>query len=218
MPNPTLDPQQLLNSLQWRYAVKQFDPEKKITPALWQTLEESLVLTPSSYGLQPWKFFVITDQQIREPLIEHSWNQKQVADCSHLIVFSIHTKITEAYVDRFIAHSAKVRNIDVDSLNSFRQMIMDNVVHGKKGEKLIEWATKQAFIALGNFMTSAALLGVDTCPMEGFIHEKYDEALGLSAKGLKTVVICPAGYRSSEDKYAGMAKVRFAKEEVIEYI
>lgn len=206
----------LLEHLKWRYATKQFDPSKTISTEIWTALEDSLVLTPSSYGVQPWKFLVVTSSELREQLKPFSWNQSQVTDCSHYVVFTIRKNLTAEHVDRFIARTAEVRGGTVDAIAGYRNVIVSDVIHGARSFNVNEWAARQAYIALGNFMTSAALLGVDTCPMEGIEPAKYDNLLGLPAKDLTTVVACAAGYRSEADKYASLAKVRFVKSEVLE--
>lgn len=213
-----LTPDQALSALRWRYATKAFDPAKKIPSDVWDALEQSLVLTPSSYGLQPWKFLVITDKATREQLVPHSWGQRQVADCSHLVVFTVKSKITEAEVDALITRTVETRGIGRDSLNFYRDMIISDVVNGPRSKQAADWAKKQAYIALGQLMLSAALLGIDACPMEGFAPDKYDEILGLEARGLTTAVALPLGYRSADDKYAGLPKVRFPASDVIEHI
>jgi len=206
----------LLECLNWRYATKKFDPNQIISDDTWQTLCEALVLTPSSYGLQPWKFWVITNQKLKEELKPLSWNQAQVADCSHYVVFSIKKNLTVDGVDRFVERTAEVRGTTTESMTAYRNIMVGDVIDGSRSLIVNEWATRQAYIALGNFMTSAALLGVDTCPMEGIEPANYDRLLGLSSKGYATVVACAAGYRAEDDKYAELAKVRFPMSEVIE--
>jgi nitroreductase len=214
----TLDPAALLANLHWRYATKVFDSSKTIAPAIWKALEEALVLTPSSYGLQPWKFIVITDRELRARLRPHTFNQAQTVDCSHYVVFASLIKIDETHIDRFLARAAKARGVPVESLNAYRGMMVGDVVRGPRGKVSDEWAARQDYIALGNFMTTAALLQVDTCPMEGFVPAEYDKILGLPARGLTAAVCCAAGYRSESDKYASLPKVRFSTEEVVEHI
>ncbi len=207
---------QLLESLLWRYATKQFDPSKKIDAALWETVEDALVLSPSSYGLQPWKFFVVTDEAKKAALRPHSWNQPQVTDCSHHVVFATRLVIDTAHVERFIARTIEVRGGTPESLDFYKKMICSDIVEGPRSKWVNEWAARQAYIALGNLMTCAALLGLDTCPMEGFDPLKYDEILGLREKGFQAVVACPVGYRLASDKYATAPKVRFPKSEIIQ--
>jgi nitroreductase len=211
-----ISPTDLLDALTWRYATKKFDPTKAIAPETWSALEESLVLTPSSYGLQPWKFLVITSAELKEQLKPLSWNQAQVTDCSHYVVFTIKKNLSAADVDRFVARTAQVRGGSVEDIAGYRNMMVSDVVNGARSFNVNEWATRQTYIALGNFMTSAALVGVDTCPMEGIEPVKYDNVLNLPEVGYATVVACAAGYRAEDDKYAGLAKVRFAKSEMIE--
>lgn len=207
---------QVLEALQWRYAVKKFDASRVIPDDVWQVLEQSLVLAPSSFGLQPWKFFVIRDLALKQQLLPHSWNQSQVVDASHVVVFAIKKTITAADADRLVARMAEVRNIPLESLQGYNNVMKGFLEHPPA--PLDAWATKQVYIALSQFMVAAALMHVDTCPMEGFIPTKYDEILGLSELGYASVVVCPAGYRSLEDKYATAAKVRFATEELVQYI
>lgn len=204
---------ELIDSLNWRYACKAFDATKTIPAETWAALEESLVLTPSSFGLQPWKFLVIQDRELREKLVPHAWNQRQVADCSHLVVMTVKTSLSVEDVDAFLARMVEVRGGTADSLLGYRGMV---VGAQEKGYMTKEWAKMQAYIALGQLMTACALLKIDTCPMEGFVAAKFDEILGLEAQGLTAAVLCPVGYRSADDKYAGLPKVRFATEAVIQ--
>lgn len=212
---PTIPPKQLLDVLRWRYATKSFDPGKTIPEETWRALEESLVLTPSSYGLQPWKFLVITERPIREDLVSHAWGQRQVADCSHLVVMAARTGMTVEDIDRFLARTVEVRGGDLDRLSKFRDIMAGDLVDGPRAAAIREWAKNQAYIALGQFMLAAALVGVDTCPMEGFDASAWDKKLGLPPQGLTAAVVCPAGYRTSSDKYAALPKVRFRKDEVV---
>jgi len=212
-----MTPTELLTALNWRYATKVFDPTQKIPAATWAALEESLVLTPSSYGLQPWKFIIIQDKELREQLVSYSWRQRQVADCSHLVVMATKRTMTEADIDANLMRIAEVRGGTPDALAGFRKMLIGDVITGERSQYITVWAKMQAYIALGQFMAAAALLGIDTCPMEGFIPEKYDEILGLEALGLTTAVLCPAGYRSADDRYASLPKVRFKSSDVIEH-
>lgn len=210
-----LKPDELLNLLRWRYATKQFDPARRITDELWRALEEALVLSPSSYGLQPWRFIVVTDPAVKERLLPVSWGQRQVIDCSHHVVFLAKQEITEADLDRYIGRVLEVRGGTRESMKMYKDFMLKDLVNGPRSRIIPEWAARQVYIALGNFMTSAAALGVDTCPMEGIDPAKYDEVLGLSGSGYATVVACPAGYRLATDKYAGLAKVRYPAEDVI---
>lgn len=208
--------QTLIEQLKWRYATKKFDPARKIPPATWSALEEALVLTPSSFGLQPWRFVVIQDQAIKEKLVPLSWKQTQPADCSHFVVFAARDRMTENDIDRLIRRTAEVRGVPIESLAGYRKMMIGTLVLPPVAFDIKHWAALQAYIALGNFMTAAAVIGVDTCPMEGIDPAKYDELLGLPRQGYATIVACAAGYRAADDKYATLPKVRFASEEVIQ--
>lgn len=210
--------QALLESLKWRYAVKKFDAQKKVSPSDWQILEESLVLTPSSYGLQPWKFLVVQDPEVRKQLTPHSWNQTQVEDCSHFVVFAARQKVDSAYLDFFFEEMSRIRGVEKESMSGYRKMIESDLQKGARSQIIPEWATRQVYIALGNLMTCAALLQIDTCPMEGIAPPRYDEILKLEGSDYRTVVACAVGYRSQEDKYSQAKKVRFSKENLIQVI
>lgn len=207
----------LLAALNWRYATKQFDAQKKISATTWSTLEQTLVLSPSSYGLQPWKFLVIDDPGLRNQLKAVSWNQPQVVDASHFVVFAARTSVSVADVERFIAVTAQTRGIPASALDAYKGMMLGDVVNGPRSKWAKEWATRQCYIALGNLMTSAALLGIDTCPMEGFDPAAYDRILGLTEQGLAAAVALPLGYRATGDKYATMAKIRYPLNEMVQH-
>lgn len=216
--SPVLAADALVERLQWRYAVKKFDPARKIPAEIWNALEETLVLAPSSFGLQPWKFFIITDQVLRQQLKAATWNQSQTVDASHLVVFAIKKDLNAIDVEHFIKRIAEVRNIPESSLGGYKKIMVDFVAKAGKSFDINAWAADQVYIALGTFMTAAAVLGVDTCPMEGFEPAKYDEILGLPKLGYHAAVLATAGYRASDDAYAKLAKVRYKKEEVVAHL
>ncbi len=209
----TINSKQLLEQLNWRYATKEFDPTKKISAADWATLETVLQLTPSSAGLQPWKFIVVTDPVVRAKLVPASYGQEKVSTASHLLVFAAKNNLSEADVDAHLQNVAKTQGVPVESLAQFRGMLV-GLVKSMDETARNAFAQNQVFIALGNFLTSAALLGIDACPMGGFDHAQYDEILGLKAQGLASAVIATAGYRSAADKHASAPKVRFPKEQI----
>ena len=217
MSDYAVSPETLLTQLRWRYATKSFDRSKKISPGEWAALEQALILTPTSYGFQPYRFVVVVDPATREKLVTISWGQRQVADASHFVVLAAKQTVDEADVDHYLARVAEVRGVAVESLGGFRKALIGDIVKGPRSEWQHEWATRQAYIALGNFMTAAAMLGIDTCPMEGIEAEKFDEVLGLK-HGYKTVVAIAAGYRSGADKYAGAPKVRYPASELFIHI
>ena len=205
----------LLHALHWRYATKHFDPARKIPDADWHPLEQALILSPSSVGLQPWKFIVVTDPAMKARLRPAAWDQAQVTDCSHFVVLAVRKNLGPEHLDRHIGRMAEVRGVTTESLGSFRQMVTGNLDKARAEARLDIWQSHQVYIALGQLLASAALLGVDTCPMEGFEPEKFDEILGLTGTGWASVVCCAAGYRSVDDKYATTKKVRFKPEDVI---
>jgi nitroreductase len=210
-----LSPAELVGALHWRYATQRFDPARKIPDACWAALEEALVLTPSSIGLQPWKFFVVTDGALKERLRTAAWNQSQVADCSHFVVFTVRKDLGSDHVEKHLDRVAEVRGVTRDSLAKFGQMAVKNLEKARAEGRLDTWQTHQVYIALGSFMTAAALMGVDTCPMEGFQPAQFDEILELTPTGYASVVACAAGYRHPDDKYAVTKKVRFPHTDVI---
>jgi len=209
----TINSNQLLEQLNWRYATKQFDPKRKISAQDWATLEEALLLTPSSGGLQPWKFIVVTDPAVRAKLTPASYGQAQINDASHLVVFASKNNFSEADVDAHLQNVARIQGVPVETLAPLRGMLVGGIVQSQDEAGRNAWARNQVFIALGNLLTSAALLGIDACPMEGFDRAQYDEILGLKAKGFAAAVIATVGYRLPTDKYAAAPKVRFPKEQ-----
>jgi nitroreductase len=211
----TFSPSSLIAALNWRYATKKFDPQKTIPADTWDALEQSLVLAPSSIGLQPWKFVVVTDAAVKSQLVQASYRQTQAADCSHFVALAVRRDIDAEHVDRHIQRMVEVRGITLESLAKFRAMTMSNLERAREAGTLDTWQTHQIYIALGQFMACAAVLGVDTCPMEGIEPAKYDEILGLAGTEFGTVVACAAGYRVADDKYATAKKVRFKTEDVV---
>ncbi len=211
-----ISPEQVIDLLKWRYATKQFDTTKKIAPEIWSAIEESLILAPSSFGLQPWKFFVVDNPETRQQLLEHSWKQVQVVDASHLVVLAIKTNVDDGDVDRYIQSMVETRHAPAESLEGFAKVMKGFLANPKLDKDY--WATRQVYIAIGQLMAAVAMMGIDACPMEGFNAAKYDEILGLTEKGYASVLVCPVGYRSADDKYATAAKVRYGRDEMIEHL
>lgn len=207
----------IIKQLNWRYAVKNFNTDKKISLEDIETIAESLRLSASSFGLQPWKFYIIENQEVKNKLMEHSFNQVQIKEASHLVVFCRPRTIDDQFVDRFLESTAQVRNVEMASLEGYGNM-MKGFLSRKDDKQKTEWAKNQVYIALGNLLTTCAMMNIDSCPMEGILPSKYDEVLGLTESDYTTVVACPLGYRSHDDKYASLAKVRFPQEKVIEFI
>lgn len=210
-----MTPEFILKQLIWRYAVKKFDPARKIGAKDWDVLEESLRLSPSSYGLQPWKFIVVHNKDILKKLTPLSWGQSQVEDCSHYVVFTTKIKLDEEHIDRHLAKTAELRNIDAKTLAGFRHVMIGDLLKGPRNETIFHWAQRQSYIAMGFLMQTAAMLGIDTCPIEGLDPQGYDKALGIENSGFGTVAAVACGYRHSEDRYQSVKKIRFDKDDVI---
>ncbi|MEL6928624.1 MAG: NAD(P)H-dependent oxidoreductase [Cyanobacteria bacterium J06600_6] len=213
-----MTPEQIIQKLNWRYATKKFDADRKISSADWQALEQSLVLSPSSFGLQPWKFYVIRNSKLRQELQQHAWNQSQIVDASHLIVLAIKNNINNDDVDRYIERTMEVRQMSKEQLAGLENAIKGFLKAPPFPLEPNDWSAKQVYLALGFLMYSAAMLDIDACPIEGFQPSKFDEILGLTEQGYSSKVLCTLGYRSVEDKLAAMAKVRYETESVVEYI
>lgn len=203
-----------VEALQWRYATKRFDASHKIPAEIWTQIRDALILSPSSYGIQPWKFVVVTDQKKKEELVAACYGQGQSADCSHFVVISRLDKLTPQYVDDHLARTRELRGVSEESQKGLRDILM-NFVANMSEDRAENWMARQCYIALGTLMTAAALLKVDNCPMEGFEGDKVDAILDLPAKGCRSVVCCALGYRSPDDKYATMKKVRFEPSDVV---
>jgi nitroreductase len=213
-----MNPETLIEKLNARYACKKFDETKKISDVTWNALEEAMRLTPSSFGLQPWKFIVVKDASLRSTLRKHSWNQNQIETASHLLVIATKTDMTAKDVDSFLEEIAHTRNIPVQALTEYGNMMKGFIGNfGDNKEAVQTWTAKQGYIALGFLLESAAILDLDACPMEGFDAAQYNELLGLNNSGFTATVVCTVGYRASDDATSSYKKVRFNKEKVIEY-
>ena len=206
-----------IEDLNWRYATKKFDNKKKVSAQDLETLLEATQLTASSYGLQPYEIIVVKDAALREELKAVSWDQSQITDSSEVIVFANKTHITESYVDSYLQDIATTRDLKIEDLQGLKGML-ESTIMKLNPEDQSTWASKQAYIALGNFLSAAANLRIDTCPMEGFDASKYDELLNLKEKGLTAAVIATIGYRSEEDTMQFAAKVRKSKTDLINTI
>ncbi len=207
----------LLDALKWRYATKKFDPTRRIPADVWETLEHSLALTPSSFGLQPWQFLVVETPELREKLRAASWGQGQVTDASHLVVFTARTDLGEEDVSKWMDRLSEVQSTPSEALAPLRSVI-NGFIQPMSPEARRAWNTRQVYIALGQFMAAAALLGIDTCPLEGINPAGYDKVLGLEGSGFATAVGCAVGYRAADDRHASLPKARFAHEAVIRHL
>ncbi len=207
----------IIDSLNWRYACKKFDPSKKLTEQQLQTLKEALNLTPMSYGLQLVKFLFVENQELKDQLVAHSYQQKQVAEASHVIVLCVQEEIGDKDVEEYISITAETRGDSLESLEGYKNMMSGTVARMSEEQKNL-WASKQLYIALGNVMTVCAVEKIDACPMEGFSPAGVDEVLGLKEKGLKSVLMLPVGFRSEDDPYIQKKKVRKPLSRIVEVI
>ncbi len=204
----------IIEKLQWRYATKKFDDSKKLSVEKLTILKEAFNLTALSYGLQTLKMVIVEDKAIRENLLTQCYNQRQVVDASHLLVICIQNKIDEVDVNKHFDTIKTIRNTPDSILDPFKDQL-SSTIKDMSSEKKISWATKQAYIALGNLMTVCALEEIDSCPMEGFIPTEIDKALELNNHGLSSVLMLPVGYRAEDDMFASFKKVRKQLSETI---
>lgn len=201
-------------NLQWRYAVKEYDASKKVSVENIAHLKEAIRLAPSSFGLQPFRVLFVENQKVRAKLRQASYNQSQITDASHLIVFAVENKIDENLVDRYFQNLCRTRNLKLEGdLLAHRNSLLGSVSRMTVETKR-SWAANQAYLALGFLLFAAALLEIDASPMEGFIPEIYDEILDLPQHGLNSVVIAAIGYRDPKDIFQNFIKVRRPTDEM----
>ena len=197
----------IIDSLKWRYAVKKFDTNKNLSEIQIETLKEAFNLTATSYGLQPLKLVIIKNKKIQEKLVPFSWNQQQILQASHLLVICIKDNYTTKEVENYFNLVQKIRNTPDEVINPFKKFLTAEIAK-KTQEELYVSNKNQAYIALGNLLTVCALQQIDSCPMEGFTPDKYDEILDLTKNNLKSVLVLPVGFRASDDYMKDLTKVR----------
>jgi len=212
--NEEIKNEKILEQLNWRYAVKSFDSTKKVSDKDWNTLEQSLILAPSSFGLQPYKFIVVTDEAKKAELTPAAYGQTQIADCSHLVVVAYKKVLTDADVEHFVEHIMEIRQQPREALTHYENTMKGSAKKAVDENYIETWNSRQAYLALGFLLETAALLGVDACPMEGFNPAEINRILGL--EDYSAVTLCAVGYRdAAKDWLANLPKVRFPKEELI---
>jgi nitroreductase / dihydropteridine reductase len=203
----------LINALNWRYAVKRMNG-KKVPQEKVNNILEATRLSPSSMGLQPYTIIAVENPEIRRAIQKVAYNQPQVVEASHLFVFAAWDDITEAHVDEYIQQIISVRNVTAASLEGFRASLL-NKTKATREEKY-QWAARQAYIAFGTAIAAAAIEEVDATPMEGFNPEAVDEILHLKEIGLRSVTLLALGYRDeANDHMAQSKKVRREKDKLI---
>jgi len=197
----------IIDNLKWRYAVKKFDTNKNLTQEQLNLLKEAFNLTATSYGLQPLKLVVLENKEIQEKLVPHSWNQQQILQVSHLLVICVKDNYTPKEVETYFNLVQQIRNTPDNVINPFKEFLTAEIAK-KTQEELFIWNKNQAYIALGNLLTVCAMQQIDSCPMEGFNPEKYDEILQLKERNLKSVLVLPVGFRAEDDYMKDLKKVR----------
>ena len=200
-------------ALDWRYAVREFSPEKLDGQTV-ETLVDAARKSASSYGLQPYKILIVESKPVRKDLLPSSYGQQKVLDCSHLIVFAAQTDIGDHTVDRYVTQFEKIRSVPAAEISGYVTHMKEALASKSQAEKQA-WAHQQAYIALGTLLTAAASMRIDSCPMTGFDHNAYDDVLGLAELGLESSAIVALGYRSARDRSSGLPKVRFDYDDLV---
>lgn len=219
---------EVLEALEFRSAVKKFDPTKTLSQEQMSMLQDAVRLTPSSAGMEPWKFVFITDPSLKQKLKPYSHNQQQVVDAPLLIVLCAKDTVENRDIEERFERIVEVRGVTRESLSLYEKTTrkflflqkMQGILMGLPGyffagDSLTHWTQKQTYIALGNLLTVCAMNRVDASPMEGFIQCKYKKVLHQYIKGYTPVVICAVGFRASDDWISAQKKVRLPKERVI---
>lgn len=207
--------QNILPSLQWRYATKSFDPAKKLTQEQVHSITESFRLAPSSYGLQPWRLYHITDNHLRSEIRKAAFDQEQVTHASELFVICAKEQMLPSDVEKFIASVASTRHVAPESLDGFKNLLL-GFIKNIPSEKHFAWTSKQSYIALGFMLLACAMEEIDACPMEGFDAEKVADLLETKKDGYMPIAFCTAGFRKDgNEAQTKFKKVRFSEEEVI---
>ena len=208
---------QLIDDLNWRYATKKFDPARKIPAADIATLQQVLTLVPTSYGLQPYKFLIVENTEVREKLKQLAFNQQQITDASHLLVLCSYVDLNDQHIDTLIHQMVTERQLDAARLQGYGDFIKAVIAPMSLAERTV-WNAKQTYIALGQLLQTAANLRIDSTPMEGYDIKGYDEVLGLAPKNLTATVVCPIGYRAADDRMQHEKKIRKHVEDLFEVI
>ncbi len=209
-------PVNLQQSATWRYATKKFDPTRKLDENTVQQLSEIFNLTPTSYGLQPVRLHIVSNQDIKDSLVAMCFGQGQVRDCSHVLVLST-TTVDSQYIEDYFKLVMDVRNTPMETLAPFKNNLLKSF-EKMSSDQNTAWARNQAYIALGMLMSACAHAQIDSCPMEGFIPAQVDALLGLDKIGLQSCLLLPIGYRANDDMFASMEKVRLPLDKVVKHI
>ena len=204
----------IIKSLEWRYACKKFDESKKVTDAQLKVIKNAFNLTATSFGLQPVKLIIISNQDLKEKLHEHGYYQQQITTCSHLLVICIDTVVNDETIDTKFNLEKEIRGTSEDIVGKFRDQLK-GLFKNKTSYEIEKSSIYQAYIILGNLMTVCALEQVDSCPMEGFNAKKFDDILQLNDKNLRSILLLPIGYRAEDDPTSDLKKVRKSIEDIV---
>ncbi|NNK11492.1 MAG: NAD(P)H-dependent oxidoreductase [Flavobacteriaceae bacterium] len=196
-----------IERLEWRYAVKKFDSEANLSEEQIDRLIRAFNLTATSYGLQPIRLVVLQNKEIQQALVPHTYGQKQVGQASHVLVICIETRIDKEYITQYFERVKTIRGTSDQILSRFKNELLENFEE-KHAEEIRQWATNQAYLAMGNLLTVCAVEKIDACPMEGFVPSAYDEVLDLQSRHLSSVLVLPVGKRAEDDMFSTMKKVR----------
>ncbi len=205
---------EIIEKLQWRYATKKFDANKKLTNEKLSVLKEAFNLTATSYGLQPLKMVIVSEAKMKEALVPLTMDQAQVKDCSNVLVLCIEAAMTSEYIKKYFNKVEDLRKTPREILAPFESFLTTSFSE-KTEEEISNWMSKQAYLAMGNLLTVCALENIDACPIEGFVPAKYDDYLGLKKLGLKSVLVLAVGHRAEDDLFADMKKVRRGIDQVV---
>ena len=203
-----------IEKLQWRYATKRFDPSKRLSEEKLHILKETFNLTATSFGLQPLKLVIVSNQTIKEQLLPFTYNQTQVRDASHVLVLCVEKNIDANFIVDHFRRVEDIRKTPRQILEPFEKALVGNFSQKQESE-IREWVINQLYLALGALLTVCAVEEIDSCPMEGFEPEKYDQLLSLDTLGLESVIVLPVGYRDESDFFINLEKVRRGIDELV---
>ena len=204
----------MIDALEWRYATKKFDNQKKIDSAKIELIKKAFNLTATSYGLQPLKLVIVKDEELKQQLFEQSYNQMQLKTASHVLVICIENTIDANFIEENFELQKQIRQAKDEVVKPFRDFLIKDFTN-RDEQQIKAWGINQAYLAMGNLLTICAAEKIDSCPMEGFKAEAYDDILNLHDKGISSALVLPIGYRAEDDKFAGFKKVRRPLEETI---
>jgi len=204
----------MIDALEWRYATKKFDDQKKIDSAKIELIKKAFNLTATSYGLQPLKLVIVKDEELKQQLFEKSYNQMQLKTASHVLVICIENTIDANFIEENFELQKQIRQAKDEVVKPFRDFLIKDFTN-RNEQQIKAWGINQAYLAMGNLLTICAAEKIDSCPMEGFKAEAYDDILNLHDKGISSALVLPIGYRAEDDKFAGFKKVRRPLEETI---